>query len=84
MFLTISCKTTFFFIPLESIYLSMNLGTGHHLQWRIYHYDTFHEVLDVLSERMVKREELSMFVERRILATHLQPDEPQSCLAYWA
>ena len=33
---------------------------------------------------MVKREELSMFVERRILATLRQPNELQSCLAYWA
>jgi hypothetical protein len=33
---------------------------------------------------MVKREELSMFVERRILATLPQPNELQSCLAYWA
>jgi hypothetical protein len=31
-----------------------------------------------------KREELSMFVERTILATLLQPNELQSCLAYWA
>jgi hypothetical protein len=33
---------------------------------------------------MVKREELSMFVERRILLTVLQPNEHQSRLAYWA
>jgi hypothetical protein len=33
---------------------------------------------------MVKREELSMFVKRRILTTLLQPNELQSCLAYWA
>jgi hypothetical protein len=33
---------------------------------------------------MLKREELSMFIERRILATLLQPNEQQSCLAYWA
>jgi hypothetical protein len=32
---------------------------------------------------MVKREELTMFVERRILATLLQPNEPQMFLAYW-
>jgi hypothetical protein len=33
---------------------------------------------------MVNREELSMFVEPRILATLLQPNEHQSYLAYWA
>jgi hypothetical protein len=33
---------------------------------------------------MVNREELSMFVKQRILATPLQPNEHQSCLAYWA
>jgi len=33
---------------------------------------------------MVKREELSIFVERRRLATLPQPNELQSCLAYWA
>jgi hypothetical protein len=33
---------------------------------------------------MIKREKLSMFVERRILATLMQPNELQSCLAYWA
>jgi hypothetical protein len=32
---------------------------------------------------MVKRKELSMFVERRILVTLPQPNELQSCLAYW-
>jgi hypothetical protein len=33
---------------------------------------------------MVKREELTMFVKRRILATLLLPNELQSNLAYWA
>ena len=33
---------------------------------------------------MVNREELSVLVERRILATLRQLDEPHSCLAYWA
>jgi hypothetical protein len=33
---------------------------------------------------MDKREKLTMFVERRILATLLQPNEPQTFLAYWA
>jgi hypothetical protein len=33
---------------------------------------------------MVKREELMMFIERRILATLLQLNEPQTFLAYWA
>jgi hypothetical protein len=84
MLLTISHKTTFYLIDHESIYLSMNLGTSHHLRCRVCHYDTFREVLDVLSECLVKREELSMFVERRILATLPQPNEPQNFLAYWA
>jgi hypothetical protein len=82
MLLTISHKTTFYLIDHESIYLSMNLDTSHHLRCRVYHYDTFREVLDVLSKCMVKREELSMFVERRILATLLQPNESQTFLAY--
>jgi hypothetical protein len=59
----------------------MNLGTGQHLGWRICHHDPFGEVLGVLSERMVKRQELSMLVECRILATLLQPDKSHSCLA---
>jgi hypothetical protein len=71
VFLTIPHKTTIFLIGHKSIYLSINLGTSHHLRWRVFHYDTFHKVLDVLSEWMVKREELTMFVERRILATLL-------------
>jgi len=33
---------------------------------------------------MVNREELSVLVKQRILATLRQPDEPHSCLAYWA
>jgi len=33
---------------------------------------------------MVRREELSMFVEQRILATLHQPNELQRSLAYWA
>jgi hypothetical protein len=81
MFLTIPRKTIVSFIELESIYLSMNLSTGQHPGWRVCHHDTFGEVLGVLSERMVKRQELSMLVERRILATLLQPDKSHSCLA---
>ena len=46
----------------ESIYLSINLGTSHLLRCRVGHHDTFHEVLGVFSEWMVKREELSMLV----------------------
>jgi hypothetical protein len=44
----------------------------------------FPEVLDVSSEWMVKREELTMLVKRRKLVTPLQPSEPHNCLAYWA
>jgi hypothetical protein len=84
MLQTISHKTTFFLIDHESIYLSMNLGTSHHPWCRFCQYDTFYKVLNVLSEWMVKRQKLSMFVERRILATLLQPNEPQTFLAYWA
>jgi hypothetical protein len=84
MFLTIPRKMTVSFIELESIYLSINLGIGQHPGWRIYHHDTFGEVLGVLSERMVKRQELSMLVKRQILATLLQPDKSHSCLANWA
>jgi hypothetical protein len=63
MLLTISHETTSFFIGHESIYLSMDLGTSQHVRWGIYDNDTFHEVLDVLSECMIKREELSMFIK---------------------
>jgi hypothetical protein len=82
--MTISHKTIVLLIEDESIYLSMNLGTSHDLRCGIYHYDTFRKVFDVSSECMLKTEELLMFVERRILATLLQPNELQSCLAYWA
>ena len=83
MLLTISHKTTFF-IGHESIYLSMNLGTSLQVRSRVRHFDTFRKALDIFSEWMVKREELTMFVERRILATLLQPYEPHNFLAYWA
>jgi hypothetical protein len=63
MFLTISHKTTSF-DGHESIYLSMNLGTTLDVQFRVSHCDTFRKVLDVLSKWMVRREELTMLVER--------------------
>jgi hypothetical protein len=83
MFLTISHKTTSF-IGHESIYLSTHLNTTLYARFRVYHCNTFRKVLDVLSEWMVRREELTMPVERRILATLLQPNEPHIFLAYWA
>jgi hypothetical protein len=82
--LTISIKTTFLFINFESLYLSADLGSGHHLRCRIGDFNTFREVLDVSSEWMVKGEELTMLVKRRKLATTLQPSEHHTCLAYWA
>ena len=84
VFLTVHHKTTAWFTRNESIYLRMNVSTKHRLWWRVFHYDTFCKVFDVLSEWMVKREELTMFVEQRILATLLQPNESQTFLAYWA
>jgi len=54
------------------------------MRWRVSYFNTFCKVLLISSEWMVKREELSMFVERRILATLPQPNEHQSCLAHWA
>ena len=57
-------STIFLWIDHKSIYLSMKLGTSHLLRFRVGHLDTFREVLGVLSECMVKREELSMLVER--------------------
>ena len=54
------------------------------MRGRVQNFDTFREVLLIASEWMVKREELSMFVERRIFPTLPQPYEHQSCLAYWA
>jgi hypothetical protein len=62
----------------------MNLDTSHHLWCRVCHFDTFRKVLDVLSEWMVKREELAMSAKRRIFATLLQPNEPHTFLTYWA
>jgi hypothetical protein len=62
----------------------MNMGTSHLLRFRVDHLDTFREVLGVLSECMVKREELSMLVKRRKLLTLLQPNELQSFFAYQA
>jgi hypothetical protein len=83
MLLTISHKTTFL-IDHESIYLFMNHSTSHHMGLRVYHYDTFGKVLNVSSKWVVKGEELSMLVERRKLATFLQPNESQTFLTYWA
>ena len=54
------------------------------MRGKVQNFDTFREVLLIASEWMVKREELSMFVERRIFPTLPQPYEHQSCLAYWA
>ena len=71
VFLTISNNTTFLFIIFESLYLSMDLGTGHHLRCRVGDLNPFPEVLDISSEWMVKREELTMLVKRRKLATPL-------------
>ena len=51
---------------------------------RFQNFDTFREILLIASEWMVKREELSMFIERRIFSTLPQPYEHQSCLTYWA
>jgi len=80
MFLTITHKTTSF-VGHESIYLSMNLGTTPNVGFRVCHCNTFCKVLDVLSEWMFRREELTMLVERRILATLFQPNKPHSFLA---
>jgi hypothetical protein len=71
VFLTIPHKTTTFWIGHESICMSMNLSTSDHLRCRDCYYDTFSKVLDVLSEWMLKRKELMMFVEGQILATLL-------------
>jgi hypothetical protein len=83
MVLAISHKATFW-IDHETIYLLTDRGTSLHRRCKVYHRDIFHEVLLVSSECMVTREELPMFVERRILATLLQPNEPKTFLAYWA
>jgi hypothetical protein len=80
MLLTISHETTIF-VGHESVYLSTNLGPSPQAWSRVHHFDTFRKALDVFSEWMVKREELMMFVERRILATLLQPCEPHIFLA---
>jgi len=62
----------------------MNLGPSPQAWSRVHHFDTFRKTLNVFSKWMVKREELTMFVERRILATLLQPCEPHNFLTYWA
>ena len=74
----------FLVIDLESVKLSTNHGTNHHLGCRAFNYYIFRKVLDVSSESMVKTKKLLMFVERRILATLCQPNEHQRSLAYWA
>ena len=84
VFLTISNKTTFLFIIFESLYLSTDLSTSHHLRYRVSDLNPFPKVLNVSPKCMVKMEELTMLVEQRKLATPLQPTEPHSCLAYWA
>jgi hypothetical protein len=83
MVLAISHKATFW-IDHEIIYLLTDHGSTLHRRCKICHHDTFSEVLLVSSECMVMREELPMFVERRILATLLQPNEPKTFLVYWA
>ena len=62
----------------------MNRCTHHYLQCGICNYDTFCEAPNVLPKRMVSMEELSMFVERRILTPFPQPNELQSYLTCWA
>jgi len=54
------------------------------MRGRVQNFDTFREVLLIASKWMIKIEELSMFVERRIFPTLPQPYEHQSYLAYWA
>jgi hypothetical protein len=71
VFLTIYNKTTFLFIIFESLYLSMDLVTDHHLRCRVCELNPFPEVLDISSEWMVKREELTILVQRRKLANPL-------------
>jgi hypothetical protein len=84
VFGTISNKTTIYFINFESLYLGKDLGTSHDVRNGVGDLNIFREVLFVLSEFMVLRQELTMFVERRILATLVQPGEHHSCLACWA
>jgi hypothetical protein len=72
---TIPHETNSIFLGDKTIYLSKNLGASHLLWFRVCHYDTFRKVLNVSSECMVRRVELSMFVERGKLATTLQPNE---------
>jgi hypothetical protein len=83
MLLTVSLKATLWFDH-ETIYVLTNHGTGLDRRCKVCHRDTFGKVLDVSSEWMVKRQELSVFVERRVLATLRQPIELKVFLAYWA
>ena len=78
--LIIPFETINSFLGHESLYLIMNLSSEH-LRLRIYHYDTFPKVLNVMPEWMVNREELTVLVKRRILATLLEPDELHTILA---
>ena len=59
MMFTVSHETTFS-IGHESFYLGTNLGTRQHSRCRFRHYGTFREVLDVISKRVARREELTM------------------------
>jgi len=81
---TISNKTTVDFINLESLYLGKDLGRALNLRNGVGDLNTFREVLFISSQFMVLRQELTMFVERRILATLVQPGEHHICLACWA
>ena len=63
-------------LVLVLLLLCLLLRQGRYMRGRY----TFRKVLDVSSECMLNREELSMLVEQRILATLLQPNELHSCL----
>jgi hypothetical protein len=81
---TISFKTTLLIINLESLYLGKDVGRALILRDGAGDLNTFREVLFISSQFMVLRQELTMFVERRILATLGQPGEHHICLACWA
>jgi hypothetical protein len=81
---TIPFKTTIIFINFKSLYLGKDVGRALLPRDGVMYLNTFHEVLFILSQFMVLRQELMMFVERRILATLFQLGEHHIFLACWA
>src|SRR3954470_13767657 len=73
-----------FWIRLERVQLCQDLFARHRRCCQVFDSFAFDEVLLVFSERMLRRQKLSMQVKAGILATRLQPMKRKSILACWA